>query len=60
MLHYRKGLAAIRTKEYRVAMEELDTAWALDPSNERIYLARERAHQEGATLTGNSSSGGGE
>jgi tetratricopeptide (TPR) repeat protein len=44
--HYRQGMAAIRKKDYHLAMDELDTAAKLDPSNERIYMARERARQE--------------
>ena len=59
MAHYRKGLAAIRTKKYEVAINELDTARALDPSNERIYLASERAHQESAQLNAGPASPGG-
>jgi tetratricopeptide (TPR) repeat protein len=45
MTHYRQGIAAIRKKDYHLAMDELDVASKLDPSNERIYMARERARQ---------------
>jgi len=46
MEHYRQGIAAIRKKDFHLAMDELDAASKLDPSNERIYMARERARQE--------------
>jgi Flp pilus assembly protein TadD len=46
MDHYRQGIAAIRKKDFHLAMDELETASKLDPTNERIYMARERARQE--------------
>jgi tetratricopeptide (TPR) repeat protein len=46
MMHYRQGIAAIRKKDFHLALDELDAASKLDPSNERIYMARERARQE--------------
>jgi tetratricopeptide (TPR) repeat protein len=46
MAHYRQGLAAIKTKDYHRAIEELEIASQLDPTNENIYVARERAKQE--------------
>jgi len=46
MEHYRQGMAAIRKKDFHLAVDELDAASKLDPSNERIYMARERARQE--------------
>lgn len=44
--HYRQGLGAIRTKDFHRALDELEIAYKLDPSDERIYMARERARQE--------------
>jgi len=44
--HYRQGLGAIRTKDFHRALDELEIAYTLDPSDERIYMARERARQE--------------
>jgi tetratricopeptide (TPR) repeat protein len=44
--HYRLGLAAIRSKDYYHALEELELAAQYDPYNEHIYVARERARQE--------------
>jgi tetratricopeptide (TPR) repeat protein len=52
LAHYRKGLAAIRTKDYRLANQELEAAAQLDPTNEHIYMARERARQEWAAMSG--------
>ena len=46
MEHYRQGIAAIRKKDFHLAVDELDAASKLDPANERIYMARERARQE--------------
>jgi tetratricopeptide (TPR) repeat protein len=46
MAHYRKGLAAMRTKDYHLALQELDIATQLCASNEHIYIARQRAQQE--------------
>jgi len=46
MTHYRQGIAAIRKKDFHLALDELDAASKLDPTNERIYMARERARQE--------------
>jgi len=46
MEHYRQGLGAIRAKDFHRAVDELNIAYQLDPSNERIYMARERAKQE--------------
>jgi len=43
---YRQGIAAIRKKDFHLAVDELDAASKLDPANERIYMARERARQE--------------
>jgi len=42
LVHYRQGMAAIRKKDFHLALDELDVAYKLDPSNERIYMARER------------------
>ena len=44
--HYRAGLQAIRTKDYQRAVEELQTAQQLDATDERIYMALQRAKQE--------------
>jgi tetratricopeptide (TPR) repeat protein len=44
--HYREGLAAIRSKDYHRAVEELEIASQLNPNDEHIYVARERAKQE--------------
>jgi tetratricopeptide (TPR) repeat protein len=46
MVHYRQGMGAIRKKDFHLALDELEIASQLDPSNERIYMARERARQE--------------
>ncbi len=51
LAHYRKGLAAIRTKDYHLALDELTTAAQLDPANEHIYMAKERARQEWLNAT---------
>jgi len=48
--HYREGLSAIRGKDFHRALEELDIAAKLDPTDERIYVARERAKQEWAAM----------
>jgi tetratricopeptide (TPR) repeat protein len=44
--HYRNGLAAVRSKDYQRAVEELQLAQQLDATDERIYMALERAKQE--------------
>ena len=44
--HYRECLAAIRSKDYHRAVEECEIAGQLNPSEEHIYVARERAKQE--------------
>lgn len=54
--HYRLGLAAIRSKDYHHALEELELASRYDPDNEHIYVARERARQEWKQM--NTSKGG--
>jgi tetratricopeptide (TPR) repeat protein len=46
--HYRAGLQAIRSKDYQRAIEELDSARQLDATDERIYMAYQRARQEAA------------
>ncbi len=51
MAHYRQGMAAIRKKDFHLALDQLDSAYKLDPSNERIYMARERARQEWAATS---------
>ncbi len=56
MIHYRKGLFAMRTKDYHQALQELDIAAQLDPVSERIYMARQRAQQEWTNATGGGSS----
>jgi tetratricopeptide (TPR) repeat protein len=53
MVHYRQGMGAIRKKDFHLAIDELDIAYQLDPSNERIYMARERAKQEWAASNAN-------
>jgi tetratricopeptide (TPR) repeat protein len=57
LIHYRKGLSAIRAKDYHLASEEFDIAAQLDPTDERIYMARERAHQAWASNNADSSGG---
>jgi tetratricopeptide (TPR) repeat protein len=42
MNHYRQGLMAIRSNDLKRALEELEIAAQLDPTNERIYMAKER------------------
>ncbi len=51
-LHYRKGLAAMRTKDYHLALQELDIANQLDSTDEHIYMARQRAQQEWSSASG--------
>lgn len=51
-LHYRKGLAAMRTKDYHLALQELDIASQLDATDEHIYMARQRAQQEWSSASG--------
>jgi tetratricopeptide (TPR) repeat protein len=46
--HYRQGLAAIRSKDMHRAVEELEIASQLNPNDEHIYVAKERAKQEWA------------
>jgi hypothetical protein len=46
MVHYRQILAAVRVKDFHRALEECEKARQFDPSNERIYVACERARQE--------------
>ncbi len=53
MNHYRQGLAAIRAKDYKRAVDELNLAKQLDPNNERIYIALQRAEQEWKQLNAN-------
>jgi tetratricopeptide (TPR) repeat protein len=53
--HYRKGLSAMRAKDYHLAMQELDEAAGLDPTNEHIYVARQRAQQEWAAASNGAS-----
>jgi len=48
-----KGLTAIRSKDFHRAVEELEIASQLDPTDERIYVARERAKQEWASASTN-------
>jgi tetratricopeptide (TPR) repeat protein len=44
--HYREGLTAIRGKDIHRALEELEIASKLNPCDEHIYVAKERARQE--------------
>ena len=44
--HYRECLAAIRGKDYHRAVDECEIAAQLNPGDEHIYVARERAKQE--------------
>lgn len=46
MAHYRQILAAVRVKDFHRALEECEKAKSLDATNERIYVACERARQE--------------
>ena len=50
--HYRAGLQAIRNKDYQRAVEELQLAQQLDATDERIYMALQRAKQEWQESTG--------
>jgi tetratricopeptide (TPR) repeat protein len=50
-LHYRKGLAAMRTKDYHLALQELNIAAEQDATDENIYIARQRAQQEWASAS---------
>jgi tetratricopeptide (TPR) repeat protein len=45
-VHYRKGMAAIRNKDFNLAVQEFEKAYDLDPTDERIYMGLERARQE--------------
>jgi tetratricopeptide (TPR) repeat protein len=49
--HYRKGLAAMRNKDYHLALQELDIASQQDATDEHIYMARQRAQQEWSSAT---------
>jgi len=49
--HYRAGLQAIRGKDYQRALAELDQARQLDATDERIYMAYQRARQEWAAAS---------
>ncbi len=49
--HYRDGMAAIRSKDFHRALEELEIASQLNPCDEHIYVARERARQEWAAAS---------
>ena len=53
--HYRQGLMAIRNKDYHLALDELNRAHDLDPTDDQIYVALERAKQEWAASNGGSS-----
>lgn len=44
--HYRESLAAIRSKDYHRAIEECEIASQLNPTDEHIYIACQRAKQE--------------
>jgi tetratricopeptide (TPR) repeat protein len=46
--HYRESLAAIRSKDYHRAIEECEIASQLNPGDEHIYVACQRAKQEWA------------
>jgi tetratricopeptide (TPR) repeat protein len=46
MVHYRQGLGAIKSRDFHRALTELKVAYQLDPSNEHIYIALQRAQQE--------------
>ena len=48
MHHYSQVLVAIRAKDFHSSVDELQIAYQLDPSNDRIYMAQERAKQEWA------------
>lgn len=43
---YRKGLAAVRSKDFQAAVEHLEKAAYYDGTDELIYVALERARQE--------------
>lgn len=45
-MHYRASLAAIRNKDYHRAVEECEIASQLNPTDEHIYIACQRAKQE--------------
>jgi len=51
-IHYRKALGAMRTKDFHLAVKELDIATQLDPTDEHIYMARQRAQQEWSAASG--------
>lgn len=44
--HYRQGLAAVRNKDYQRGVQELELAQQMDSTDERIYMALQRARQE--------------
>jgi tetratricopeptide (TPR) repeat protein len=56
-MHYRKALAAMRTKDFHLALQELDIASQLDATDEHIYMARQRAQQEWAAASGSPNPG---
>ena len=56
--HYRKGLAAMRNKDYHLALQELEIASQLDSSDEHIYMARQRAQQEWSSASSPGAGGG--
>jgi tetratricopeptide (TPR) repeat protein len=51
--HYRDGLTAIRSKDFHHALEELEIASKLNPCDEHIYVAKERARQEWSNASSN-------
>ena len=50
-IHYRESLAAIRNKDYHRAIEECEIASQLNPTDEHIYIACQRAKQEWAMVS---------
>jgi tetratricopeptide (TPR) repeat protein len=48
--HYREALRAIRSKDYHRAVEECEIASKLNPNDEHIYVACQRAKQEWASI----------
>ncbi len=58
MQHYRQILAAVRVKDFHRALEECEKARQLDSSNERIYVACERARQEWENMKSSGAPGG--
>jgi tetratricopeptide (TPR) repeat protein len=51
LTHYRQGLQAFREKDFHRAVEELEIAKQLDPTNEHIYIAYERAKNAWAAVS---------